>query len=353
MGAILRAVGTYSPEQLLTNTDLEKILALSGQETSDAWIVQRTGIRNRRIAQDDETVGSMAVAAARNALNHLSEPISPIEHIVFATNTAERPFPNGAGYVQARLRESHPSLIDAQAAGTDSYSGCAGVNFALMYADALIRAGFFKTIGVVASEKLSSVTNYADRGTCILFGDGASFYLLSGNHPSAGFLGHFACGDGTQRELIRCEPQQDKVTPSEAFRVLRTGRAPLRTKGDVLLLEGPAVFKYVQAQWKELIRGFPSNRALNPHGLSFDDIDYVAPHLANLRNLSGIDDLHPGFLAKCGLSRDYNDDFCNSSTASPGKRVRTFMRESHSGQRLLMFGYGSGLQACAGLYEKP
>ena len=133
MGSIIASVGTYTPSRVLTNLDFERILALSGQTTTDEWITRRTGIQTRHVAESHETVGSMAYEASLHAIKRLTKEISPIEHIIVATNTHHRPFPNAAGEIQYRLRNSNSNFIDAHASGSDPYAGCTGINIAFMY----------------------------------------------------------------------------------------------------------------------------------------------------------------------------------------------------------------------------
>lgn len=354
MGSIISSVGTYTPSRALTNSDFEKILAASGQTTSDEWITQRTGIQTRHVAESHETVGSMAAEAARDALSRI-KGVSSIEHILVATNTHHRPFPNAAGEIQFRLRKSNPDLIDSNASGSDSYAGCTGINMALMYADCLVKSGQFRTVLVTGVDKLSDVTDYSDRSNCILFGDGASAYVLTEN-PSerGGFQGHMVRGDGSARDLIYCEEYDDKVNLHEALQAVAEGRSVVKSKGRKLHMDGRGVFEYVVSEWKKLIKSFKENKQLNPSGISFDEISAIGPHLANLRIFENIDKKNPGFLERCALATDEDrTHFCNTSTASQGRRVKMFLDKSLPGDYLLQFGYGSGAHSCANLYQKP
>ncbi len=353
-GSVIESVGIYTPSRILTNSDFEKILAASGQETSDEWIISRTGIRERHVAEPHETVGSMAYEAAKNTLD-MDRAISPIEHILIATNTHHQPFPNAAGEVQARIRESHPNLIEAHASGSDSYSGCTGVNMALMYADALVKSGQFGKVLVVGVDKLSDVTDYSDRSNCILFGDGASAYLIAQNKfGNGGFRGHMARGDGNLRKVIYCEEGAEKVTLVEALSAVSENRFAVKSRGRKLHMDGREVFKYVVEEWKNLIEGFKKNKKLNPDAIEFSDLAGISPHLANLRMFENIEKRYPGFLERCALATEQDRTyFCNTSTASQGRRVRRFLQESHERDYLLAFGYGSGVHACANLYQRP
>lgn len=356
MRSRIESVGIYTPQRELTNPDLVRILAASGQETTDEWIVQRTGMTKRRIAEEHETVGTMAVEAARDALERLDRDVPPIEHVIVATNTAKRMFPNISSLVQAELIQSHPKMIDHAAAGSDPHAGCGGINISLMYGDGLISSGFYKTVLVIGAEKLSDVTDYSDRGTCVLFGDGASAYVLTRHDGDGGFIGHEARGNGADRELISCEEDREKVTFFEALNAVAEGRAPNRTRGRVLRMNGKAVYKYVEREWEQLLDGLPCNRKLDPDGLgiTFDRLVAISPHLSNLRMFFGLDEKYPGFLRKCGLNGSgENDNFYNNSTASQGRRVRGFSETARPGDYLLSDGYGAGLFSCANLYEMP
>lgn len=354
VGSVIERVGIYTPSRVLTNSDFEKILAASGQQTSDEWITTRTGMKIRHVAEPHETVGSMAYEAVVDALNG-ANGISPIEHILVATNTHHRPFPNAAGEVQVRLRESHPHLSEVHAAGSDSYSGCTGVNMALMYADSLVNSEHFGTVLVVGVDKLSDVTDYGDRSNCILFGDGASAYIVTKNRfGNGGFRGHIARGDAKSREVIYCEEGAEKVTLEEALMAVAQRRATVKSRGRKLHMDGKEVFKYVVEEWRNLISGFNRNSRLNPDYIDFSMVSAISPHLANLRMFETIEKKHPGFLERCALATEEDRAyFCNTSTASQGRRVKRFLEESREGDYLLAFGYGSGLHACANLYQKP
>ncbi|MEK6894877.1 MAG: hypothetical protein AABX10_05455 [Nanoarchaeota archaeon] len=351
MGSIIHSVGTSAGERSLTNNDLERILRASGQETNDEWIVQRTGIRNRMVSPNQD-IGQLAVSASQGAIENLYLNIRPIQHIIVSTNTPRNAFPNIAGYVQDKLSFSHPSLIEDGASGVDIGAGCGGINFALMHADKLIEGRQFNTVLVIGVEKLSNVTNYADRSTAILFGDGASAYILGAGANEVGFVGHHSKGSGKDRNLIKCL-DKPKVDLESALDILDNGAKPRMVVGSVLEMDGKRVFTYVINQWEELISKLKDLK-FNPQGISYDEIFHIAPHLANLRCLENVDERYPGFLQKCRLVTDTDlANFHNTSTASQGRRVKQFVEEAEPGSYLLSFGYGAGLQSCANLYRKP
>ncbi|MEK6908968.1 MAG: hypothetical protein AABX23_02870 [Nanoarchaeota archaeon] len=351
MGSVIQSVGTSTGERFLTNHDLERILRASGQDTNDEWIVQRTGIRNRMVAPN-QSIGELAVKADQDAIENLWQNIHPIQHVIVATNTSRHAFPNIAGYVQDQLSSSHPELIEDGASGVDLGAGCGGINFALMYADRLIQGRQFNTVLVMGAEKLSNVTDYADRSTAILFGDGASAYILGAGARDVGFMGHHSKGSGKDRDLIKCL-DKPKVDLESALDILDNGAESRKVIGPVLEMDGKRVFTYVINQWEELLTKLTDWR-FNSNGVSYDEISYIAPHLANLRCLENIDQNYPGFLQKCGLVLDVDlANFHNTSTASQGRRVKQFVEGAEPGSYLLSFGYGAGLQSCANLYRKP
>ncbi len=171
-----RIIGTgcYLPEPVLSNHDLEKMV-----ETSDEWIVTRTGMKERRIARSDEFTSDMGYAAAMQAIETAKISVEEIDLILVATLTPDFVFPSTACLLQARLKAVNAAAVDVQAA-------CTGYIYALSQAKAYIDSGLYKNILLVASEKLSSIVNYKDRNTCVLFGDGASACVVSdrGRWPS-------------------------------------------------------------------------------------------------------------------------------------------------------------------------
>lgn len=347
----IHSVGVSAGERNLSNQDLEKILAITSLEgTSDEWIVQRTGIKNRKVTLT-KSIGDLALEASANALASLREDIPPIQHIIVATNTPRHGFPNVAGYLQNRLQDNYSNLVQSNASGVDLGAGCGGINFALMHADALISSGKLESVLVVGAEKLTDVTDYSDRGTCILFGDGASAYVL-GRGNLGGFVGEYHHGSGGDRGLITCR-DKEKVDLRSAFDALDKGTKPFKVVGPVLEMNGKKVFAYVVNQWNAVLEKLKDS-SFNPEGVSYDEIEYIAPHLANLRCLEAVNQRYPSFLKKCGLLEDESlADFHNTSTASQGRRAKDFVDNARAGSYLLSFGYGAGLQACANLYKKP
>jgi 3-oxoacyl-[acyl-carrier-protein] synthase-3 len=340
----ISSVGVYSPDRILSNKDLEKIL-----DTDDNWITKRTGIKRRRIGRKDETNQTMAAEAAKNAIANYNGKFPTIEYIIVATNTNEKNFPNAAMYVQKELRKFNDGCILPNAGGHDTSAGCAGINVALQEADALIRSEMYDNVLVVGSDKLSFVTDYSDRGTAVLFGDGASAYVLNSiDEKDSGFLGHYSFGDGFGQNYLTCEENQDKVNIFEAFSAVEDGREPLIEKGKVLKMDGKEVYEFVISNLCELVENFKDNKKLNPLGLDFEDLNAVIPHQANLRMFKAIDRKCPGFMEKCMVTIE---DYGNTSTASQGVSYREFLENAKEGDTALSVGYGSGLMFSSNLYK--
>ena len=377
MGAIIRSVGTYSPDRVVTNDELAEVISASGgEETSDEWISKRTGITRRRIAEPHESNISMGFEATKVALDMLEGDVPPIEYILFATNTNESNFPDSSGGLQRELlRSQYKWRFVREVPFKDVPSGCAAINLALEEADLRVSSGQSRSVLVVGSDMLSSILDYSDRSTSVLFEDRASVYVLSGASIEAGFRGHSARGFGDLRHNIVCEEDQSKVDFYVGLSALEGCQNPIESRGKVIKINGREVYKFVEERWIELLEGFKyaglsaedienlpeserfhaaRHRRLNPDGVSFEDVAGIAPHLANYRNFLHLERRFPGFLEKCGFNSDAEmAEFCNSSTASQGRRVAGFLKEADPGSYLLMHGYGAGLISAANLYRKP
>ena len=215
--------GSHAPEKILNNHDLSKIV-----ETSDEWITERTGMRERRIAGDEEATSDMAVAAARSALDQAGLDPSDVELIVVATATPDTLFPATACRVQQAIGANG-------AAGFDLAAACAGFVYALMTADAMIAAGHYRNALVIGAEKLSSITDYTDRNTCVLFGDGAGAVVLGSDSDGATLLDHILRIDGEGLDLIELPGGGSRI-PASAESIANNQH--------FLKLEGPKVFRF-------------------------------------------------------------------------------------------------------------
>jgi 3-oxoacyl-[acyl-carrier-protein] synthase-3 len=248
--------GMEVPSQVLTNFDLSAIV-----ETDDAWIVERTGIRERRIAEQGETTTSLAVRAAQKALNIADVLPSEIDLIIVATATPEYIFPSTASMVQDILGATNAGAFDLSAA-------CSGFVYALDMATNKIRTGSIKTAVVIGAETLSRVVDWADRGTCILFGDGAGAVVLQGSDISGGILSSVLRSDGSGWDMLTLPTVSSRDT------YLLDGVHEMHR----IYMDGKGVFRFASRIIGDCIK-----TALQEVGLTPDQLSLVIPHQANQR----------------------------------------------------------------------
>jgi 3-oxoacyl-[acyl-carrier-protein] synthase III len=250
--------GAYLPERVVTNDELARRL-----DTSDEWIRQRTGIGERRIAADGETTSDLAVAAARRALTSAGMSGSDLDLIVLATATPDHTFPATATKVQAQLGMRRGAAFDVQAV-------CSGFIFALATADNAIRLGQARTALVIGAETFSRILDWEDRGTCVLFGDGAGALVLNAvpdtGPQTRGVLSTHLHSDGTQYDILYVDG----------------GPSSTGTTGH-LRMEGREVFRQAVQHLSGAVE-----EALAAHGLTGADVDWLVPHQANLRIIDAI-----------------------------------------------------------------
>jgi 3-oxoacyl-[acyl-carrier-protein] synthase-3 len=255
---VLRSVvlgcGSYLPSRVLSNADLSRMV-----DTSDEWIMQRTGIRERRIAAEGETTSDMALAAARAALAAAGVDAQSIDLVVLATSTPDNTFPASAVSVQAGLGISHGAAFDLQAV-------CSGFVFALATVDGLIKTGGFKRALVIGSETFSRILDWQDRGTCVLFGDGAGAVVVEAQMQP---------GTRTDRGILTSHLRSDGRHKSKLY--VDGGPSSTQTVGH-LRMEGRAVFKHAVAMVTDVIE-----EAFKATGYTAKDIDWFVPHQANKR----------------------------------------------------------------------
>jgi 3-oxoacyl-[acyl-carrier-protein] synthase-3 len=246
--------GSYLPARVLTNNDLARMV-----DTSDDWIIQRTGIRERHIAADNETTSDLALAAARAALADAKVDAQSIDLIVLATSTPDNTFPATAVAVQAALGITHGAAFDLQAV-------CSGFIYALATVDGLLRAGAFRRALVIGAETYSRILDWKDRATCVLFGDGAGAFVVEavtqpGTHADRGLLATRLRSDGRHKSKLYVDG----------------GPSSTGTVGKVRM-EGRAVFKHAVAMISDVV--FDVFKAT---GYTAADIDWFVPHQANKR----------------------------------------------------------------------
>jgi 3-oxoacyl-[acyl-carrier-protein] synthase III len=249
----LTGVGSALPKRIMTNDDMAKIV-----DTSDEWIVERTGIRARHIAGAGETTRSLAVEAAQKAIDAAGLKADDIDLIVLATSTPDNTFPATATLVQADLGIRGGAAFDIQAV-------CSGFVYALVTADAMIKAGQAKHALVIGSETFSRILDWTDRGTCVLFGDGAGAFVLSATE-----------GDGTTG-IIASKLRSDGRYNDKLY--VDGGPSTTKTVG-YLRMEGKEVFKHAVVNMTSVMTD-----VMQSAGLKADDIDWFVPHQANRRIL--------------------------------------------------------------------
>lgn len=252
--SVVLGVGGYLPEKILTNDALSKMV-----DTSDAWITQRTGIKERHIAADGELTSDLATEAAKRALDNAGVDIASIDLIVVATATPDNTFPSAAVSVQQKLGMNHGAAFDLQAV-------CSGFVYALAQADAVIRAGQAKRVLVIGAETFSRILDWTDRATCVLFGDGAGAVVLSsetqpGGRDDRGIFTTHLRSDGRYREMLYVDG----------------GPSSTGTIGHVRM-EGREVFKHAVTMITDVI-----DDAFAATDFAVSDVDWFVPHQANVR----------------------------------------------------------------------
>jgi 3-oxoacyl-[acyl-carrier-protein] synthase III len=300
--------GSYLPQKVVTNE------ALAGTvDTSDEWIFTRTGIRERRIAADDEKTSDLALAASRKAMEAAGLAPADIDLIIVATTTPDMVFPSTACILQAKLGARHCPAFDVQAV-------CSGFIYALATADQFIRSGQYRNALVVGAEIYSRILDWKDRGTCVLFGDGAGAVVL-GRSDAPGILSTHLHADGSFAGILSVP---GSVSGGEV-----SGR-PL------LQMEGNAVFKFAVK-----VLGEVAEEALSANRLDKSGIDWLIPHQANIRIIQAT-------AKKLGLSMEKVvltlDRHANTSAASIPLALDEAARDGRirPGQHVLLEGVGGG-----------
>ena len=252
--SVVLGCGSYLPERILTNAELATRL-----DTSDEWIVQRTGIRQRHVAAEGEFTSHLAIKAARAALHHARLDAQAIDLIVLATSTPDNTFPATAVAVQDGLGIHHGAAFDLQAV-------CSGFVFALATADNFLRAGAYKRALVIGAETFSRILDWTDRGTCVLFGDGAGAVVLEAQTEP---------GKSSDRGVLTTHLRSDGRHKSKLY--VDGGPSSTQTVG-LLRMEGREVFKHAVGMITDVIVD-----AFNATGMTAEDIDWFIPHQANKR----------------------------------------------------------------------
>jgi 3-oxoacyl-[acyl-carrier-protein] synthase-3 len=308
--------GSYLPERVMTNADIERLV-----ETSDQWILERTGIRERRIAAPSEATSDLAVAAATRALEAAGVHAPDLDMVLVATATPDMLFPATACLVQARLGAKRAFAFDISAA-------CTGFLYGLSVADQYLRSGAARTVLLVGAEVLSRVTDWTDRATCILFGDGAGAVVLRAERGERGVLSTHIHADGSMWDFIHVPGGGSRHPPSEDTLVRRL---------QFLRMKGSETFKVAVRTLEET-----SLEALKANGLTIADVRWMIPHQANRRILEAVG-------ARLGLPAERVvmnlDRVGNTSAASIPIALDELIRRGGVSARdvLLFAAFGAGL----------
>lgn len=322
--ALITGWGMYAPERVLTNDELARMV-----DTSDEWIVSRTGIRERRIAADDETTTSLSVKAARDALAVAGVDPREVDLVIVATCTPDYPLPATAVLVATELGATRASGFDMQAA-------CSGFLYGMATANGFIKAGMYRNVLVIGVEILSRFIDWTDRSTCVLFGDGAGAVLLQASDQPGGALGFDLFSDGTGCEGI-IVPAGGSVRPAS--------RETVEGRQHFIRMLGSEVYKYATRQMGE-----SAAAALRDAGLGVEDVDQFVFHQANIRIINSVQ-------RQFGIPEEKTyvniERYGNTSAASVPMALVEAVAEGRitPGDRVLMVAFGAGYTAGAALWQ--
>lgn len=315
--SVIVSTGSYLPEKTVTNKDLEKFV-----DTTDDWIVQRTGIRERHIAEDNQPTSDLAIRAAQRALEASGLAPTDIDGVIVATTTPDQSFPSVAVRVQAALGLRAGPAFDVQAV-------CSGFVYALSVADSMLQTGAMKRVIVIGAEKMSSLLNWEDRTTCVLFGDGAGAVILeSQESPSNGILSTHLYADGQFRDLL----------------YTNGGTSTTGTAGHIVM-HGKEVFKNAVTLMAEIVQ-----EVLDKNKITSEQIDWLVPHQANLRIIAGTAEKLNMPMEKVVVTVHGHG---NTSAASIPLALDAAVRDGRiqRGQTLLLEALGGGLTWAAALIK--
>lgn len=322
---IIKGLGSYAPKRVLTNEELSHMV-----DTSDEWIKTRTGIRERHIAAPDEASSDLAEKAARAALKDARMDASDLDLIIVATITPDMLFPSTACFVQNKLGIKDIPAFDISAA-------CSGFLYALELGKNMIRSGPYKNVLVIGAEKLSSITDWKDRTTCVLFGDGAGAAVLSASDKKGyGILGCSLGADGQDYGILHM-PAGGSAKPATA--------ETLANREHFLKMQGNAVFKIAVRAMEQCAK-----EIIQRHGLTTEQISLVIPHQANNRIIEAISQR-----LEIGMDRFWVnlDSYGNTSSAT----IPMALSEAHKAGKikkddyLLFVSFGAGLTWAATLIK--
>ncbi|HWO78267.1 MAG TPA: ketoacyl-ACP synthase III [Bacillus sp. (in: firmicutes)] len=319
--ARITAIGAYVPEKKLTNFDLEIMV-----ETNDEWIVKRTGIKERRIAHEKEFTSDIACMSVRNLMERYDKTVEDVDMIIVCTITPDFKTPSVASLVQAKLGIKHAGAIDLNAA-------CAGFTYGLHVANGLITSGLHKKILVIGAETLSKVTDYTDRTTCILFGDGGGAVLVEYDEVQPSFLSYYLMSEGEKGNHLYCSDLSNHIFEEK---INHSGK---------IVQNGREVYK-----WAVSTVPTGMQMVMEKASVSLNEVDWFVPHSANLRMIESICEKIEFPIEKTLYSLV---DYGNTSSATIPLSLNKGLLEGNiqNGHKLLLYGFGGGL-AQAGLLIK-
>ena len=322
--ASIVGTGSYLPDKVLSNVDLEKLV-----DTSDEWIISRTGIRERRIANAHQYTSDLGAEAARRALADAKVSPSKVDMIICATVTPDMPFPSTACLIQEKIGASKAVCFDLEAA-------CSGFLFSLEVGRQFIISKTFNTILVVATEKLSSIVDWKDRNTCVLFGDGAGAAVLQPTDACHGILASTMGSNGAHGNIL-CVPGGGSRHPASTESI----QAGLH----YIKMSGKEVYKHAILAMHQAVKD-----ALDRYHLKIEDITCIIPHQANMRIIQGL-------AARLGISVDKFyvnlQRYGNMSAASAAVALDESAREGRfqRGDYILAIAFGGGVTWAASVIE--
>ena len=311
----ITGTGSYVPANTLTNADLENMVA-----TSDQWITERTGIRSRAVVGPGEACSDLAVKAARRALEAANISATDLDMILLATCTGDYPLPATACLIQHQLGATKAAACDLSAA-------CCGFVYALSVADAYVKTGM-RHVLVIGSEVMSAITDWTDRNTCILFGDGAGAAVVSASEGASGVLSTHLRSDGALWELIAVPGGGSRLPPSEKV---------VAEKLNCIKMKGNETFKVAVRMLEEIAR-----ETLAANQVTIADLDLYVPHQANVRILKAVADRLELPLEKVMLNLDR---YGNTSAASIPIALDEAVRQGRikEGSLVMLGAFGAGL----------
>ncbi len=320
----ITGTGFYVPDRVLTNADLEKMV-----ETSDEWITTRTGIKERRIASEDQATSDLAVEASQMALHNAGLKIKDIDLILVATSSPDTIFPSTACWVQKGLGAGYVPAFDLSA-------GCTGWLYGMIVAEGMILNGTYKRILLVGAEVLTKVTNMKDRNTCVLFGDAAAATVLEESSDDSGMLSSYWKADGSLADLL--------YIPGGGTRIPTTHEL-ISQNLQYIHMKGNEVFKHAVKRMGEA-----ALEALKSAGMAKEDIAYLIPHQANIRIIEAT-----GRRLKLPPEKVYSNihKYGNVSVASIPISVHELAEEGKlkKGDIILMVAFGAGFTWAAVAYR--